>query len=57
VSVPVWLAGGLTPGNVAGAIEAVTPFGVDVCSGVRTGGRLDEDKLARFVAEVRRVSE
>jgi phosphoribosylanthranilate isomerase len=56
VGVSVWLAGGLTPGNVAGAIEAVRPFGVDVCGGVRTGGRLDEDKLARFTAEVRRVS-
>jgi phosphoribosylanthranilate isomerase len=55
VAVPLWLAGGLTPGNVAGAIEAVRPFGVDVCSGVRTDGRLDEEKLARFVAAVRRV--
>jgi phosphoribosylanthranilate isomerase len=51
--VPVWLAGGLVPGNVADAIRAVRPFGVDVCSGVRTDGRLDEKKLARFVAEVR----
>jgi phosphoribosylanthranilate isomerase len=53
VEVPLWLAGGLTPENVASAIEAVRPFGVDVCSGVRTGGRLDEQKLARFVSEVR----
>lgn len=53
--VPVWLAGGLTPDNVARAIEEVRPFGVDVCSGVRTGGKLDEGKLAGFVAEVRRV--
>jgi len=52
VAVPVWLAGGLTPGNVASAIEAVRPFGVDVCSGVRTNGKLDEAKLARFVAGV-----
>ena len=55
VAVPLWLAGGLTPANVASAIEAVRPFGVDVCSGVRTNGKLDEEKLARFVAEVRRV--
>jgi phosphoribosylanthranilate isomerase len=55
VGVPVWLAGGLGPDNVAGAIEAVRPFGVDVCTGVRTGGRLDEQKLARFVTEVRRA--
>ena len=51
--VPVWLAGGLTPDNVARAVLAVRPFGVDVCNGVRTGGRLDEDRLARFVAAAR----
>ena len=54
VEVPVWLAGGLNPDNVAGAIAAVRPYGVDVCTGVRTGGRLDEAKLAAFVAEVRK---
>jgi len=53
VPVPLWLAGGLTPGNVARAIEQVRPFGVDVCSGVRTDGKLDEKKLAAFVAAVR----
>jgi phosphoribosylanthranilate isomerase len=52
VGVPVWLAGGLTPENVAAAIATVRPFGVDVCSGVRVGGMLDEQKLARFVEEV-----
>jgi phosphoribosylanthranilate isomerase len=56
VSVPVWLAGGLTPDNVAAAIAAVRPFGVDVCSGLRTGGKLDKKKLAAFVSEVRRAS-
>ena len=54
--VAVWLAGGLTPANVAEAISAVRPWGVDVCSGVRTGGRLDEEKLAAFVSEVRKAS-
>jgi len=49
VDVPVFLAGGLTPDNVAEAVHHVNPFGVDVCSGLRTGGHLDEDKLARFV--------
>jgi len=52
---PVFLAGGLTPENVAVAIAAVRPFGVDVCSGVRTGGRLDAVKLAAFLAAVRRA--
>ena len=49
VDVPVFLAGGLTPENVADAVRQVRPFGVDVCSGLRTGGHLDEDKLVRFV--------
>jgi phosphoribosylanthranilate isomerase len=53
VGVPVFLAGGLNPGNVAEAIARVRPFGVDLCSGVRTDGRLDPAKLARFVAAVR----
>jgi phosphoribosylanthranilate isomerase len=53
VGVPVFLAGGLNPGNVAEAIARVRPFGVDLCSAVRTDGRLDPAKLARFVAAVR----
>jgi phosphoribosylanthranilate isomerase len=48
--VPLYLAGGLRPANVGEAIRAVRPFGIDVCSGVRTDGRLDESKLADFVA-------
>ena len=50
VEVPVYLAGGLKPENVAEAIRAVGPFGVDVCSGLRTDGRLDESKLKSFFA-------
>ena len=50
---PVWLAGGLRPDNVAEAIRAVRPFGIDLCSGVRTEGVLDPDKLGRFVAAAR----
>jgi phosphoribosylanthranilate isomerase len=53
VEAPVFLAGGLNPGNVAEAIRAVRPFGVDICSGVRTQGTLDEAKLAAFMAAVR----
>jgi phosphoribosylanthranilate isomerase len=48
VAVPIFLAGGLKPSNVAEAVRRVEPFGVDVCSGVRTGGKLDEAKLAEF---------
>ncbi|MFT4152547.1 phosphoribosylanthranilate isomerase [Parafilimonas sp.] len=46
--VPVFLAGGLNANNVAEAIATVQPFGVDICSGVRTGGNLDEAKLEAF---------
>ena len=52
VKVPVWLAGGLNGSNVAAAIRAVEPYGVDVCSGVRTDGRLDAAKLKAFVSAV-----
>src|SRR5215468_1022069 len=46
VQVPIFLAGGLNPGNVKQAIEQVGPFGLDICTGVRTNGHLDEAKLA-----------
>ena len=52
VGVPVILAGGLDPGNVAEAIRRVRPYAVDVCSGVRIGGRLDESKLGEFFKRV-----
>lgn len=48
VSVPVFLAGGLNPANVKNAVEIVNPYGLDVCSGVRTDGLLDELKLKQF---------
>jgi len=50
VPVPLFLAGGLRPDNVAEAVARVGPFGLDVCGGVRTGGALDPDKLARLIA-------
>ncbi len=52
VSVPVFLAGGLNAGNVREAIESVKPFGVDICSGVRTNGMLDKTKLNDFIKAV-----
>ena len=51
--IPVWLAGGLNASNVGEAIRDVRPYGVDVCSGVRTGGRLDLAKLTNFVSAVK----
>lgn len=52
VDIPVFLAGGLRPENVRLALDEVRPFAVDVCSGVRRGGKLDEEKLRRFMEEV-----
>jgi len=48
IEVPLFLAGGLKPENVAAAIREVQPFGIDVCSGLRTEGKLDPQKLAAF---------
>jgi phosphoribosylanthranilate isomerase len=53
IGVPLFLAGGLTPENVGHAMEEVGPFGIDVCSGVRTDGKLDATKLKRFFSAVR----
>lgn len=53
VNIPVFLAGGLNPTNVRHAIKTVKPFGVDVCSGVRTNGKLDVTKLKTFIDSVR----
>ena len=53
VGVPVFLAGGLTAENAAEAVREVGPWGLDVCTGVRRDGRLDEARLARFVAAIR----
>ncbi len=47
---PVWLAGGLRAGNVGEAVRTVAPWGVDLCTGIRTDGVLDEGKARDFVA-------
>ena len=52
VNVPIFLAGGLNPDNVHSAIQQVSPFGVDVCSGLRIDGRLDESRLIAFMRAV-----
>ena len=52
IELPLFLAGGLNSSNVAEAIKQVQPFGVDICSGVRTDGLLDEAKLSAFFRAV-----
>jgi phosphoribosylanthranilate isomerase len=54
VKVPVYLAGGLRAENIEEALRRVQPWGVDLCSGVRTDGHLDPAKLRAFVRECRR---
>ena len=51
---PYFLAGGLAPGNVSGAIKQLHPYGVDVSSGVETEGYKDAGKIGAFVREVRK---
>ena len=50
VDVPVFLAGGLNAENVGEAVRQVRPFGVDLCTGVRSEGRLDRGRLRAFMA-------
>ena len=55
---PVVLAGGLTPENVAEAVETVRPFGVDVASGVEAeGGVKDHDAVGRFVGQAKQAGD
>jgi phosphoribosylanthranilate isomerase len=50
--VPIFLAGGIHADNARQAIEEVGPFGLDICTGVRTEGKLDEQKLAALFARI-----
>ncbi|PYJ80662.1 MAG: hypothetical protein DME22_23690 [Verrucomicrobia bacterium] len=52
LTIPLFLAGGLTATNVADAVAVVQPFGLDLCSGVRTNDNLDIVKLRAFFAAI-----
>ena len=52
-SAPVYLAGGLREDNVSAAVEQVGPYAVDLCTGVREAGRLDEARLGGFFRALR----
>lgn len=56
VDVPVFLAGGLRPDNVGAAVKQVGPFGIDICSGVRSNGNLDEKKLGELFGQLGQVT-
>ncbi|NOR29032.1 MAG: phosphoribosylanthranilate isomerase [Lutibacter sp.] len=53
VNIPVFLAGGLNSENVLKAIQKVNPYGLDLCSGVRTNGNLDKTKLSAFFKSIK----
>jgi len=55
IEAPLFLAGGLNPSNVAAAIREVQPFGIDVCSGLRTNGNLDRAKLEAFFDRIYKI--
>ena len=52
IPIPLFLAGGLNAGNAREAIETVEPFGLDLCSSVRTDGQLDQRKLDAFFQRI-----
>ncbi len=55
VSIPVYLAGGLNPDNISEAVNTVHPYGVDICSGVRTDDKLDLNKLLNLFTNLKSV--
>lgn len=56
ISTPVFLAGGITVSNAKTVIEQVQPYGLDLCSGLRTNGKLDKKKVLDFFEVVNRYA-
>jgi phosphoribosylanthranilate isomerase len=56
IAIPLFLAGGLKPENVVQAVEEVGPFALDICTGVRTDGKLDAEKLHAVFANLNSTS-
>lgn len=56
VRIPIFLAGGLNPENVLGAIKVVQPYGLDICNGLRIKNKLNEDKLKLFFENVNKFN-
>jgi len=56
VDSPVLLAGGLSPENIEFAVRTVQPYGVDVCTGVRSDDLLDRRKVTAFFEALRKIS-
>ena len=56
IDIPVFLAGGINSKNVKQAVAHVKPFGVDLCSGVRSNGKLDEKKLSLFFQVIKSIN-
>jgi phosphoribosylanthranilate isomerase len=55
IDIPVFLAGGINTNNIKQVIEHVQPFGVDLCSSVRTNGKLDKNKLKIFFQTIQSI--
>jgi phosphoribosylanthranilate isomerase len=52
IKIPMFLAGGINPENALNAIEEVQPYGLDICSGVRINGKLNEELLKKLFVEL-----
>lgn len=55
INVPLFLAGGINPSNVSAAINEVKPYGIDLCSGVRTNNKLYEKLLKEFFNTLKKI--